>query len=80
MKKPVQDMSLMQAESENIVLFYPHVSELAKKSVLETLDSRWIGQGPKVKLFEENFSKNLVLILLQLRLALELMRYICLIF
>ena len=34
MKKPVQDMSLMQAESENIVLFYPHVSELAKKSVI----------------------------------------------
>jgi len=51
-------MSLMQAESENIVLFYPHVSELAKKSVMETLDSRWIGQGPKVKLFEENFSKK----------------------
>ena len=58
MKKPVKDMSLMQAESENIVLFYPHVSELAKKSVMETLDSRWIGQGPKVKLFEENFSKK----------------------
>jgi perosamine synthetase len=58
MKKPVQDMSLMQEESENIVLFYPHVSELAKKSVIETLDSRWIGQGPKVKLFEENFSKK----------------------
>ena len=58
MKKPVKDMSLMQAESENIVLFYPHVSGLAKKSVMETLDSRWIGQGPKVKLFEENFSKK----------------------
>ena len=58
MKKPVQDMSLMQEEPNNIVLFYPHVSEAAKKSVLETLDSRWIGQGPKVKLFEENFSKK----------------------
>jgi perosamine synthetase len=58
MKKPVKDMSLMKAESENIVLFYPHVSEKAKKSVMETLDSRWIGQGPKVKLFEENFSKK----------------------
>ena len=58
MKKPVKDMPLMQVESENIVLFYPHVSELAKKSVMETLDSRWIGQGPKVKLFEENFSKK----------------------
>ena len=58
MKKPVQDMSLMEEDSKNIVLFYPHVSELAKSSVMETLDSRWIGQGPKVKLFEENFSER----------------------
>ena len=58
MKKPVQDMSLMQEDAENIVLCYPHVSEKAKKSVMETLDSRWIGQGPKVKKFEENFSKK----------------------
>lgn len=58
MKKPVKDMSLMQDKSDNIVLFYPQVSELAKKYVLDTLDSRWIGQGPKVKLFEESFSKK----------------------
>jgi len=58
MKKPVHDMSIMKDNSENIVLFYPHVSELAKSSVMETLDSRWIGQGPKVKVFEENFSKK----------------------
>ena len=58
MKKPVKDMSLMTSESNNIVMFYPHVSELAKKSVMEVLDTRWIGQGPKVKLFEESFSKK----------------------
>ena len=58
MKKPIKDMSLMKANSDNIVLFYPHVSELAKSAVMETLDSRWIGQGPKVKLFEENFRKK----------------------
>ena len=58
MKKPVKDMSLMHDESDNIVMFYPHVSELAKKSVMEVLDTRWIGQGPKVKLFEESFSKK----------------------
>ena len=58
MKKPIKDMSLMKANSENIVLFYPHVSELAKSSVMDTLNSRWIGQGPKVKIFEENFSKK----------------------
>jgi perosamine synthetase len=48
----------MQADSSNIVMFYPHVSDLAKKSVMETLNSRWIGQGPKVALFEEKFSKK----------------------
>ena len=25
---------------------------------MEVLDTRWIGQGPKVKLFEESFSKK----------------------
>ena len=58
MKKPVKDMSLMHDESDNIVMFYPHVSKLAKKSVMEVLDTRWIGQGPKVKLFEESFSNK----------------------
>jgi dTDP-4-amino-4,6-dideoxygalactose transaminase len=58
MKKPVQDMSLMKEDSDNIVMFYPQVSELAKESVMDTLGSRWIGQGPKVKLFEEQFSKK----------------------
>jgi dTDP-4-amino-4,6-dideoxygalactose transaminase len=58
MKKPVKDMSLMHDESDNIVMFYPHVSKLAKTSVMEVLDTRWIGQGPKVKLFENSFSKK----------------------
>ena len=58
MKKPVKDMSLMHDESDNIVMFYPHVSKLAKKAVMEVLDTRWIGQGPKVKLFEESFSNK----------------------
>ena len=58
MKKTIKDMSLMKANSDNIVLFYPHVSELAKSAVMDTLNSRWIGQGPRVKLFEENFRKK----------------------
>ena len=56
MKKILQDMPLMQDDPENIVMFYPHVSELAKEEVMDTLNSRWIGQGPKAKLFEERFS------------------------
>ena len=58
MKKPVKDMSLMNDESDNIVMFYPHVSKSAKSAVMEVLDTRWIGQGPKVKLFEDRFSEK----------------------
>ena len=49
-------MSLLEEGSNNIVLFYPHVSESAKISVIETLESRWIGQGPMVDKFEKKFS------------------------
>jgi dTDP-4-amino-4,6-dideoxygalactose transaminase len=40
---------------EGIVLFYPHVPKKAKEYVCDTLDTRWIGQGPKVDLFEARF-------------------------
>ena len=40
---------------EGIVLFHPHIPQNAKKYICDTLDSRWIGQGPKVDLFEEKF-------------------------
>ena len=50
------DLSLMQSGEGNIVLFYPHVSELARKRVYEQLGTRWIGQGPAVEEFEQKFS------------------------
>jgi perosamine synthetase len=40
---------------EGIVLFHPHMPKKAKEYVCDTLDSRWIGQGPKVDLFEARF-------------------------
>jgi perosamine synthetase len=39
-------------EDEGIVLFYPHVPKKAKEYVCDTLNGRWLGQGPKVDLFE----------------------------
>jgi len=45
--------------SENIIpLFMPHMPKNAKKYVSDTLDSRWIGQGPKVDEFERRFSER----------------------
>lgn len=39
-----------------IDLFRPYIPEEAKKAVEETLNTRWIGQGPKVDSFEKMFS------------------------
>ncbi len=58
MKKVHKDMSILEAQEGNIVLFYPHVSEKAIQLVDETLRTRWIGQGPKVDLFEKRFSEK----------------------
>lgn len=38
----------------NIPLFYPFMNDSIKESVVDTLGSRWLGQGPKVDLFEKN--------------------------
>ncbi len=53
-KSPKNDLPMMSAE-EGIVLFHPHMPKKAKEYVCDTLDSRWIGQGPKVDLFEARF-------------------------
>lgn len=58
MKNNVRDMSLMDMSPDNIVLFHPHVSESAIEMVVKTMQTRWIGQGPKVDEFENNFSKR----------------------
>lgn len=57
-KKKSKDMALMEVAKNNIVLFHPHISKSAISGVVETLNSRWIGQGPKVTKFEEEFSKK----------------------
>ena len=48
------DLKIMDKSKDNIVLFHPYMPEKAKKSVNETLNTRWIGQGPKVDLFEKD--------------------------
>jgi dTDP-4-amino-4,6-dideoxygalactose transaminase len=50
------DLPLMDAEKGNIVLFHPHVSENTRRMVFDHLATRWIGQGPAVDRFEQEFS------------------------
>ncbi len=43
---------------KQIPLFMPNVPEIAKSRVQETLNTRWIGQGPQVDEFEMRFSRT----------------------
>ena len=54
-EKPMNEKPLMEVNGENIVLFHPHISDKARNYVNETLNTRWIGQGPKVDKFENMF-------------------------
>lgn len=58
MKDTARDMSLMEVDPDNIVLFHPHISEAAIEMVLQTMKTRWIGQGPKVDEFETRFNER----------------------
>ena len=46
----------MPVAEGNIVLFHPHIPLKAAEKVNEVLNTRWIGQGPKVDEFEKLFS------------------------
>ncbi len=58
MEKPMNEAPLMEVGEKNIVLFHPHISDKAREYVNDTLHTRWIGQGPKVDKFEQEFSKK----------------------
>ena len=52
-----KDLSLM-AENKGKVLFYPFIPKSSLKIVKKTLSTRWIGEGPMVKKFENKFKKK----------------------
>ncbi len=56
-EKPMNEMPVMP-ESEGIPLFYPHVPASAIAAVTQVLQSRWIGQGPRVAQFEKEFTER----------------------
>ena len=57
-KEGMNEFPLLDPE-EGVPLFYPFIPPEATAEVLDTLNSRWIGQGPKVDKFEKNFSNTL---------------------
>ncbi len=55
MSKKVKDMPIMKEGEGNINICYPFIGSNAIEYVTDTLSSRWVGQGPKVELFEQKF-------------------------
>lgn len=55
--KPMNEYPLIEIDS-GIPLFFPYISEESKKEVIETLGTRWIGQGPKVEKFEKEIESR----------------------
>ena len=53
----MNELPLMN-ENEGIVLFYPNIPANAIDEVSKVLQSRWIGQGPKVAQFEKEFEEK----------------------
>ena len=47
-------------EKNKLLLFYPYISKKSYRNIVNTINSRWVGQGPKVDLFEKKFSKMVV--------------------
>ena len=52
----IKDIHFMEEGEGRVVLFYPFIPSKAKEFVCDSLDSRWVGQGPKVDLFEHKFA------------------------
>ena len=51
-----KELPIMPDKSKGVMLFYPYVSNKSAKNIKKKLAGRWLGQGPKVNLFEKKFS------------------------
>ena len=56
-KSGKNDLPIMSTGKGKTVLFHPYIPKKAIQYVNDTLKSRWIGEGPKVKIFEKKFKK-----------------------
>ena len=45
---------------EGVPIFYPYIPKNVDREILDTLKTRWIGQGPKVDKFEKLFKKKIL--------------------
>ena len=48
----------MKEKSKGVLLFYPYVSKKSATNIKKKLAGRWLGQGPAVDKFENDFKKK----------------------
>jgi perosamine synthetase len=53
------EVPIVEPGDGRVPLFMPHIPKMAGRYVMDTLNSRWIGQGPKVESFENRFSQEI---------------------
>jgi perosamine synthetase len=56
-EKPMNELPVMDTQ-EGIVLFHPNIPKNSIQEVSTVLNTRWIGQGPKVEAFEKRFEEK----------------------
>ena len=53
-----KDLPIMQDKKKGVLLFYPYVSKKTPINIKKKLSGRWLGQGPMVDKFENEFKKK----------------------
>jgi perosamine synthetase len=57
LEKPMNELPIMEV-NEGIVLFHPNIPKNAASAITDVLNTRWIGQGPKVDEFEAKYAEK----------------------
>ena len=55
-----KELPIMPDKKKSVLLFYPYISKKTPNNVKNKLYGRWVGQGPMVDKFENEFKKNLL--------------------
>ncbi len=53
-----KELPIMPDKSKGVMLFYPYVSKKSALNIKKKLAGRWLGQGPMVDKFENEFKKK----------------------
>ncbi len=53
-----KELPIMRDKSKGVLLFYPYVSKKSAGNIKKKLAGRWLGQGPAVDKFENDFKKK----------------------